>query len=157
MSGRSPGGGHGSPFQYSCLEDVMDRGTWWATVHGFAKSWTWLSDLTFNFNFYVGHSFYSKEQASFNFMAPVTICSDFGAQDNKICHCFHCFPIYLPWSDGTGCHDLSFLIEASFFHFSYKRDSRELPCPFCHIRLHQKDGVYEPESEFSPDTRSAGP
>ena len=28
---------------------------------------------------------------------------------SKVCHCFHCFPIYLPWSDGTGCHDLSFL------------------------------------------------
>jgi len=28
---------------------------------------------------------------------------------NKVCHCFHCFPIYLPWSGGTGCHDLSFL------------------------------------------------
>ena len=28
---------------------------------------------------------------------------------NKVCHCFHCFPIYLPWSDGTGCHKLSFL------------------------------------------------
>ena len=27
----------------------------------------------------------------------------------KVCHCFHCFPIYLPWSDGTGCHDLRFL------------------------------------------------
>ena len=34
-------------------------------------------------------------------MAAVTICSDFGAKENKICHCFHCFPIYLPWSDGT--------------------------------------------------------
>ena len=31
-----------------------------------------------------------------NFMAAVTICSDFGAQENKLCHCFHCFPIYLP-------------------------------------------------------------
>ena len=41
-------------------------------------------------------------------MALVTICSDFGAPQNKVCHCFHCFPIYLPWSDGTGCHDLSF-------------------------------------------------
>ena len=28
---------------------------------------------------------------------------------NKVCHCFHCYPIYLPWSDGTGCHDLCFL------------------------------------------------
>ena len=33
----------------------------------------------------------------------------FGAPQNKLCHCFHCFPIYLPWSDGTRCHDLSFL------------------------------------------------
>ena len=54
-------------------------------------------------------SFSSKEQASFNFMAAVTICSDFGAQGNKVCHCFHCFPIYLPESDGTGFHDLHFL------------------------------------------------
>ena len=48
----------------------------------------------------------SKQQVSFNFMAAVTICSDFGAQKNKV---DHCFPIYLPWSDGTRCHDLSFL------------------------------------------------
>ena len=36
-------------------------------------------------------------------MAAVTICSDFGAQTDKVCHYFHCFPIYLPYSDGTGC------------------------------------------------------
>ena len=42
-------------------------------------------------------------------MAAVTICSDFGAQENKVCHCFLCFPIYLPLSGGTGCHDLCFL------------------------------------------------
>ena len=45
----------------------------------------------------------------FNFMAAITICSDFGAQKNKVSHCFHCFPIYCPWSNGTGCHDLRFL------------------------------------------------
>ena len=44
-----------------------------------------------------------------NFMAAVIICSNFGAQENKVRHCFHCFPIYLPWSDGTGYHDLCFL------------------------------------------------
>ena len=38
-----------------------------------------------------------------------SICSDFGAPNNKVWHCFHCFPIYFPWSDGTDCHDLSFL------------------------------------------------
>ena len=37
-SGRSPGGGHGNPLKYSCLENSMDRGIWWATVHGFAES-----------------------------------------------------------------------------------------------------------------------
>ena len=35
-------------------------------------------------------------------------CSDFGVQENKICHCFHCFPIYLPWNDGTRCMILVF-------------------------------------------------
>ena len=38
--GRFPGGGHGTPMQYSCLENSMDRGAWWATVHGIAKSRT---------------------------------------------------------------------------------------------------------------------
>ena len=65
--------------------------------------------VTNTFHFQVGHSFSSKEQASFHFMAAVTICSDFGAQRNKVCHYLYCFPIYLPWSDGIGCHDLSFL------------------------------------------------
>ena len=41
-------------------------------------------------------SFSSKEQASSHFMATVTIHSDFGAQENKVYHCFHFFPIYLP-------------------------------------------------------------
>ena len=43
-SGRSPGEGDGYPFQYSCLEKPLDRGTWRATVQGFAKSRTQLSD-----------------------------------------------------------------------------------------------------------------
>ena len=42
--GRSPGGGHGHPLQYSCLENPMDRRAWQAAVHGVTKSWTGLSD-----------------------------------------------------------------------------------------------------------------
>ena len=42
-------------------------------------------------------------------LISITICSDFGASPSEISHCFHCFPIFLPWSDGTSCHDLSFL------------------------------------------------
>ena len=40
--GRSSGGGHGNPLQYSCLENPMDRGAWHATVHRMVKSWTQL-------------------------------------------------------------------------------------------------------------------
>ena len=43
--GRSPGEENGNPFQYSCLENPMDRGAWWATVHGVAKSQAQLSDF----------------------------------------------------------------------------------------------------------------
>ena len=43
-SGRSPGGGHGNPLQYSCLENPVDRGAWWAMVQGVTKSQTWLSN-----------------------------------------------------------------------------------------------------------------
>ena len=38
-AGRSSGEGHGNPLKYSCLENFMDRGAWWATVHRVAKSW----------------------------------------------------------------------------------------------------------------------
>ena len=44
--GRSPGEGNGNPLQYSCLENPMGGGAWWATVHGFAKSQTRLSNFT---------------------------------------------------------------------------------------------------------------
>ena len=43
---------HGTPLQYSCLENPMDGGAWWATVHGVAKSRTRLSDFTFTFHFH---------------------------------------------------------------------------------------------------------
>ena len=45
-SGKSPGAGYGNPLQYSCLENPMDRGTWWATVHGGCKE----SDTQLNDN-----------------------------------------------------------------------------------------------------------
>ena len=63
-------------------------------------------------------NFSSKELVSFNFMAAITICSDFGAPKNKVAHCFHCFPIYLPGSNGTRCHDL-FLFKPTFSFSSF--------------------------------------
>ena len=48
----SIGEGNGTPLQYSCLENPMDGGAWWATVHGVAKSQTRLSDFPFTFHFH---------------------------------------------------------------------------------------------------------
>ena len=48
--GRSPGGEHGNPLQYSCLENPMDRRFWWATVHRVTKSQTWLKRLSMQHN-----------------------------------------------------------------------------------------------------------
>ena len=44
--GRSPGGGHGKPLQYSCLDNPMNRGAWWAAVHWVSKTWTRLKQLS---------------------------------------------------------------------------------------------------------------
>ena len=46
------GEGNGTPLQYSCLENPMDGGAWWAAVHGITKSRTWLSDFPFTFHFH---------------------------------------------------------------------------------------------------------
>ena len=48
-SGRSSGEANGNPLQYSCLENLMDGGVWWAILHIFTKSWTRLSNFTFHF------------------------------------------------------------------------------------------------------------
>ena len=50
-SQETKGEGNGTPLQYSCLENPMDGGAWWAAVHGVAKSQTRLSDFTFTFHF----------------------------------------------------------------------------------------------------------
>ena len=48
--GKSPGEGHGNPLQYSCLENSMNRGAWWAIVHCVTQSLTRLSDEHFHFH-----------------------------------------------------------------------------------------------------------
>ena len=73
-------------------------------------------------------------------MAAVTISSDFGAQANKVCHYFHCFPIYLQSSNGTGCHDLHFLNEvlSQLFYSPLSASSRGSLVPF---DFYHKGGV----------------
>ena len=55
-SGRVPGGVHGNALQFSCLENPMERGVWWATVHRVTKSWIWLKWLSTH----TGTSFFTR-------------------------------------------------------------------------------------------------
>ena len=72
------------------------------SIHDYWKNnsttWTFVGkvmSLLFNTLFRFVTAFLPRSKC-FNFMPAVTICSDFGAQENKVCPCFHCFPIYLP-------------------------------------------------------------
>jgi len=89
-SERSPGERNGNLLQYSCLENSMDGGAWWATVHGVTKSWTRLNDFTFftflgfgkcsgassRSNYWAGHCWLSYK---FDFMLHVVIWSRSGS------------------------------------------------------------------------------
>ena len=54
-------------------------------------------------------------------MAAVTICSDFGAQKNKVWHCFHCFPIYFPWGDGPDAMIFVLMHKLYFNKFDFQK------------------------------------
>ena len=67
--------------------------------------WTFVCkvmSLLFNMLSRLVIAFLPRSKCLFHVMVAVTICSDFGPQENKVCHCFHCFPTYLPWSSPTG-------------------------------------------------------
>ena len=77
-------------------------------------------------------------------MASVNICSDFGSPQ-IVCHSFHCFPIYLPWSNGTRCHDLSPLnveFKANFFTLLFHFHQAAAPAPCSHVPV-QPDKQYQ--------------
>ena len=96
----------------------------------------------------------SKEQAYFNFMAAVTVSSDFGVQENCL-SLFPFFPIYLLWRDGTGCHDLyfwllSFKSSFSLSSFTFSRGSL-IPRK---TRIYQWNSNWDPENERKRGTGS---
>ena len=102
-SGRTSGGGHGNPLQYSCLENPMDRGAWRATVHRVAKSQTWLKQLSTHTPWdpaarwmWVGSQ---KNNWYLSIFGSVTICSTlyqmtggFLFHPCKVCSCGCCSP-----------------------------------------------------------------
>ena len=87
-----------------------------ASIHDYWKNYNfgWIfagkvMSLLFNMLSRLVIAFLPRNKSLLISWLQVTVYSDFGAQENKVCHCFHCFPIYLSWRDGTKCHDLSFL------------------------------------------------
>ena len=82
--GRSPGGEHGNSLKYSCLENAMDRGDWWAIVHRVTQRWTWLKQLN-------THTHTHTHRPAHNFHGHVSYCCCFW------CYCLwgglwgHCF------------------------------------------------------------------
>ena len=86
-SGRSPGEGNGNSFQYSCLENPMDGGTWWATVHGVAKSLTRLSDFT--------HSLKGFRSLYFCFHLPLGTEKAMATHSSTLAW-------KIPWTEGPG-------------------------------------------------------
>ena len=109
--GRSPGGGHGSILlntfyffhmasilQYSCLENPMDRGAWWATVHGVAKSWTQMKQL----NTHNTHESYSSSASLLTFAVVCLYFGSFpGSSAGKESACSAGYPSLIPGPGGS--------------------------------------------------------
>ena len=110
-------------------EMVRDREAWHAAVHGVANSWTWLADRTKTATSFVIAIL--PRSKCLNPLAAVNVCRDLGAQENETWHCFHFFPIYLPWNGRTRCHDLHFL-NAEAFPLSYFTFIKRLFSSFSH-------------------------
>ena len=84
-SGRFAGEGIGNPLQYSCLENPMHRGAWWATVHRVAKSWTWLKQLSMLTHLKV-------------YILSILIRIEFKRQDqSSVAVSTHCWALTLLW------------------------------------------------------------
>ena len=83
--GRSPGGGHGNPLQYSCLENLKDRGAWRAVVHGVTKSCTGLKQLNTQMHIYQAYSkcptlraapkYRSTEEYTIGLLMAISLCA----------------------------------------------------------------------------------
>ena len=96
--GRSPGGGHGSTLQYSCPENPMDRGAWWATAHRVLKSWTQLKQLSMHAqasskspvqSFYLGNSVFCLQCYPFVVPGETYWFSLMFAPSGPRCLCVH--------------------------------------------------------------------
>ena len=128
--------GHLMQTDDSLEKTLIDSGRWWGTGRpGMLQSMGWQR---------VGHDWQTEQKTATSFviailprikclnpLAAVNVCRDLGAQENETWHCFHFFPIYLPWNGRTRCHDLHFL-NAEAFPLSYFTFIKRLFSSFSH-------------------------
>ena len=103
-------------------ELMMDREAWRAAIHGVTKSQTRLSNWT-ELKLFI--AFLPRSKACFNFMIALIICSDFGAPQNSICHCFYCHELMGPYAIILVFWMLSFKPTFSLYSFTF------IKRPFC--------------------------
>ena len=101
--------------------------------------------ITFKHTVYVCHQFPAKKQWSSDFMAAVTFRSNFGAQEEEICHYFHLFPLYLPCSIGVGCLDFRTSLVAQMVKHLSKMRETWVSFLFCFVLFL----VFSPKSALS--------
>ena len=118
-SGRSPSRGHGSPLQNSCLENLMDRGAWWAVVHRVSKSWTQLQQPSMHtciLSCFFIHQMYSEHLL---YAQPLYFLYLFSFKNKKsFLSCFlSSFP-YFVFLFNPKCHyDVGSVLSAEFSSF----------------------------------------
>ena len=83
-SGRCPGGGHGNPIQYSCMENSKDRGGWQATIHGVAESRKPLGDLTTTINYSHHAVHYIPAAAATSLQSCRTLCDPIDGSPTRL-------------------------------------------------------------------------
>ena len=125
-SGRSPGEENGNPFQYSCLDNPLDRGAWWATVHKVAKSWTQLNWLSMHARIcittYCG-KFFKRWEYQTTLYASWEICTQVKKQQLELdmeqqtgsksgkeyVKAVYCHPAYLTYMQSTSLEMLDWM------------------------------------------------
>ena len=129
----SPGEGNGNPLQYSCLENPMDGGAWWATVHRVAKSWTRLSNIT---SLHIDNDLFSHLLSSllftfsFVFLSSLTNIKDFFHFFLYICFSLNGSVLAILWtvilvhhciilSQGLILTCIWYLLVQKVFHYPY--------------------------------------
>ena len=123
-SGRSPGGGHGNPIQYSCMENSKDRGGWQATIHGVAGSRKPLGDLTtINYSHHAVH--YIPAAAATSLQSSPTLCDpiDSSPQGSPVPGILQARTLGLLYFVSESCECLCYLV--IYTHFIYP------PTPSC--------------------------